>query len=43
VKKILNGVDGISFIDLNEKDVVRCELVQKIIKAYEKFEKKGDK
>jgi len=43
VKKILNGVDGISFIDLNEKDVVRCELVQKIIKAYEKYEKKGDK
>ena len=43
VKKILSGVDGISFIDLNEKDVVRCELVQKIIKAYEKFEKKGDK
>ena len=41
-KRILNGVSGISFIDLNEKDVVRCELVQKIIKAYEKFEK-GDK
>lgn len=43
IKKILSGIDGISFIDLNEKDVVRCELVQKIIKAYEKFEKKGDK
>ena len=40
VKKILKDVQGISFIDLNEKDVVRCELVQKIIKAYEKFEKK---
>jgi phosphate starvation-inducible PhoH-like protein len=42
VKRILNGVQGISFVDLNEKDVVRCELVQKIIRAYEKFEK-GDK
>ena len=41
-KRILNGVQGITFIDLNEKDVVRCELVQKIIKAYEKFEK-GDR
>ncbi len=43
VRKILNEVQGISFIDLNEKDVVRCELVQKIIKAYEKYEKKGAK
>ena len=43
VKKILSDVQGISFVDLNEKDVVRCELVQKIIKAYEKYEKKGDK
>lgn len=43
IKKILNDVQGISFIDLNEKDVVRCELVQRIIKAYEKFEKKGDR
>ena len=40
VKKILSDVQGISFVDLNEKDVVRCELVQKIIKAYEKYEKK---
>lgn len=43
IKRILNDVQGISFIDLNEKDVVRCELVQRIIKAYEKFEKKGDR
>lgn len=43
VKRILEDVKGISFIDLNEKDVVRCELVQKIIRAYEKFEKRGAK
>lgn len=43
VKRILDGVSGISFIDLSDKDVVRCELVQKIIKAYDKFEKKGEK
>lgn len=43
VKRILNGISGISFIDLTEKDVVRCELVQKIIKAYEKYEKRGEK
>ncbi|MFR1517557.1 MAG: PhoH family protein [Clostridia bacterium] len=41
-KKILNGVAEISFIDLTEKDVVRCELVQKIIKAYEKYETRRD-
>ena len=43
VKRILNGISGISFIDLTEEDVVRCELVQKIIKAYEKYEKRGEK
>ena len=41
-KKILNGVAEISFIDLTEKDVVRCELVQKIIKAYEKYGTRRD-
>lgn len=42
VKKILDGIPGICFTELTEKDVVRCELVQKIIKAYEKYEKRGD-
>ncbi len=35
VMKILNKIDGIEFIRLTEKDVVRHELVQKIIKAYD--------
>ena len=39
VQKILNGIDGISFVYLSDKDVVRHRLVQKIIKAYERFEK----
>lgn len=38
VRKILNNVPGIEFIYLTEKDVVRHQLVQKIIQAYEKFE-----
>lgn len=42
VRKILSGVSGIAFADLTEKDVVRCELVQNIIRAYEKYENKGN-
>ena len=36
--KILSGIDGITFTMLTPKDVVRHELVQKIINAYEKYE-----
>lgn len=39
VIKILKDIDGIEFVFLSEKDVVRHELVQKIIKAYEKYDK----
>ena len=39
VQKILNKIRGIEFVYLTEKDVVRHQLVQKIIMAYEKFEK----
>ncbi len=35
VQRILRGVEGIAFCYLTEKDVVRHELVQRIIKAYE--------
>jgi phosphate starvation-inducible PhoH-like protein len=38
VQKILAGIEGIEFVYLTEKDVVRHHLVQNIIKAYEKFE-----
>lgn len=38
VTKILKDIKGIEFIYLTDRDVVRHELVQKIIKAYEKYE-----
>ncbi len=43
VQKILKGIEGISFVYLTEKDVVRHRLVQKIIKAYERAEKQRRK
>jgi phosphate starvation-inducible protein PhoH and related proteins len=39
-QSILKRIDGIKFIYLDEKDVVRHRLVQKIIKAYDKANKK---
>lgn len=38
---ILKNVDDISIQMFDERDVVRHRLVQKIIKAYEKYEKEG--
>jgi len=38
IQKILQGVKGIEFVYLSDRDVVRHHLVQKIIKAYEKYE-----
>ena len=35
--KVVNAIDGISFIHFDERDVVRHKLVQQIVKAYEKF------
>ena len=37
-QSILSGVSGIASIFLNESDVVRHEVVARIIKAYERFE-----
>ena len=37
--KILKGVKGISFVELNKKDIVRHKLVTKIVEAYERFDK----
>jgi phosphate starvation-inducible PhoH-like protein len=31
---LLNNIDGISFVNFNERDVVRHDLVKHIIKAY---------
>lgn len=38
--EVLKDVQGIGISILNERDVVRHELVQRIIKAYEKYEGK---
>ena len=43
IQKILTGIEGIAFVYLNSRDVIRHELVQRIIKAYEQFEKKKQK
>jgi len=40
-EKILNNIDGIKFIYFSERDVVRHKLVQEIVKAYEKYEKRS--
>src|SRR6202521_5078801 len=34
---VLRGVEGISFIHFDERDVVRHSLVQRIVKAYERY------
>src|ERR1017187_8521048 len=34
---ILKGVEGISFVKFDDKDVVRHTLVQRIVRAYEKY------
>ena len=40
--KVLNGVKGISVIKLDDKDVIRHELVKKIIKAYKSKQDKNE-
>ena len=40
VQTVLKNIEGISFIYFDQQDVVRHELVQKIIRAYEQDEKK---
>ncbi|MDE3101743.1 MAG: PhoH family protein, partial [Chloroflexota bacterium] len=36
---VLEGVEGISFVDFDERDVIRHELVARIVRAYERHEK----
>jgi len=39
-ERILNKVEGVDFVHLTKKDVVRNPLVQRIIEAYEQYETK---
>ena len=41
-REILRDVDGIGFIDFNEKDVLRHELVARIVRAYDRHERKPE-
>ena len=34
---VLRGVDGIAFVNFDERDVVRHQLVQRIVKAYDRY------
>lgn len=40
VKGILKGLEGIEFVNLTSKDVVRHELVQRIVDAYKEFDER---
>jgi len=41
IQQILKDIDGISFVYLDENDVVRHKLVRDIIEAYDKYENKN--
>ena len=41
-KKLLDGIEGIGFVELTSLDVVRHPLVQKIIERYEQAELEAD-
>jgi phosphate starvation-inducible PhoH-like protein len=38
---VLKGVEGISFVQFDDKDVVRHALVQRIVRAYERFQEQS--
>ncbi len=40
VRNILKAIPGIDFVELDKNDVVRHEVVQKIVQAYEDYEQK---
>lgn len=40
-EKILKGINGISFVYLTKRDIVRHHLVQRIVEAYEHYEDRG--
>ena len=41
IEKILQGVRGVSFVFLDDNDVVRHPLVSRIIRAYDQYDKKN--
>jgi phosphate starvation-inducible PhoH-like protein len=43
VQDVLRGIEGIRFVYFTERDVVRHELVQQIIRAYETFQPRAER
>ena len=43
VQDVLRGIEGIRFVYFTEQDVVRHELVQQIIRAYETFQPRAER
>lgn len=41
--RILDGVKGISIVELEKKDIVRHKLVERIVEAYDRFDLKQEK
>jgi phosphate starvation-inducible PhoH-like protein len=39
VRAILRDIKGIEFFDLTHADIVRHEIVQKVVQAYERYER----
>jgi len=37
--ELLNGIEGIEFIEMGQKDIVRHKLVTRIVNAYERYDK----
>ena len=42
-RRVLAGVEGVAFIQFGRRDVVRHELVQRIVAAYTEFEAERDR
>jgi phosphate starvation-inducible PhoH-like protein len=43
VRDILEGIEGIDFYYLTHSDVVRHEIVQQVVKAYERYEQQRER
>ena len=41
-REILKDVEGIAFVDFDDKDVVRHELVARIVRAYDRYERSSE-
>ena len=39
-RRVLSGVGGVSFVEFGQADVVRHELVKRIVRAYDRFDKR---